>query len=273
MNLWYVDSGGGGHWFINICSSYEGFTSVGDISVSLSILDSRCDASKKDHHITIHTLWSVSYVIWAWPPGANLIPKKIFMNSYGRWCPLVSKIVMFIVSDSDASNTILSSYVPVTTSISNQSWPIWIFWHMLCQDLSLVICMSFQGFLIFWFFDVIALCPATIYPFFTLLQVPVLCIFLILLELEVALLVASVLVGSCIMLFFFVVRRLICYLPYNLPPLPPIRLVYDPLYLLFTSFVFIDPVWCLCLIIGIVSGVLMDKWCFPPLPGLLFSSL
>ena len=67
------------------------------------------------------------------------------------------------------------------------------------------------------------------------LQVIVLCIRLLLLVLDVSLLVASSLVGSCMLLIFLSVPILFCYITCNLHPIAPIRLAYDDLYLVFPS--------------------------------------
>ena len=142
----------------------------------------------------LHPLWRVSYVIFARPPGTNFSPKSIFINSYGRWCPLISNPVMLIVSDRDSSNIILVSSLSDYPSRSNHSCPIWDSWAILLQGLSLVSCMSFQGFLMLWFCDVIDPCPVPISSFFySPISVPTLCRRFPLLGLAVDLMVASIL--------------------------------------------------------------------------------
>ena len=89
-------------------------------------------------------------------------------------------------------------------------------------------------------------------------MVPALCRHLILLELEVALMVASILVGPCMLLFIFSVPLIFCSLPCNLPLISTIRIAYAPLYLVFSSLILLAPVYCLCNILENFPCVLMD---------------
>ena len=164
MNLWYVDSSGSGSRLIRICSSKELYPSIAAISASLFLSDSHCVAYRKEHHGILHPLWSVLYIICAWPLGANLGTKSIFIHSSYRWCPIVSNPVMVILCYSDASNIILLSSESATPYISNHSCPVWYFWTTLCQDMSLASCLSFQYFLIRH--DFIDLLPVPFYSLF-----------------------------------------------------------------------------------------------------------
>ena len=116
----------------------------------------------------IHPLWRASYFICACPPGAKLSPNSILINSSGMWYPLVSNPVILIVYYSYASNIILVSSVSDAPYRSNHSYPIWYSWTMLCQDFSLSSFLFFQGLLMWWFCDVISLCPV---PFSSLVLV------------------------------------------------------------------------------------------------------
>ena len=96
---------------------------------------------------------------------------------------------------------------------------------------------------------------------------------LLLIGLEVALLVASILVGSYMLLLFFSVPLLLCFIICNLHLISPISLTYSPFYLVFLFFILLSPLYCLWSLLENFPCVLMNKWCFQPLPGLLFASL
>ena len=176
------------------------------------------------------------------------------MNSYRIGCPLVSKTFMFIVSTSVDYNINFTSSISSVPSRSNQSFPIWSWW---------------AGFVMVWF------CTLLHFLYFFLTPLLVLVLFrpFLLLELGVILLVASILVGSCRLVFFFCAYVILYLLPCSLPLLDPFFPVYDPFYLVFHSFVLPEPVLCWYVIIVILPYIMMGPWCFPPLIGLLIASL
>ena len=152
-----------------------------------------------------------------------------------------------IVSAWDYYIIIFVSSVSTSPSTSNLSCPIWYSWTTLCQDLSLSSCLLFQGFLMLWICDVISLWPvSTSSLFYSPLLMPKLHRRLTLLVLEVALMVASILVGSCKLFLFFSVPLILYYLSCNLTLISPICISYAPLSIGYSSFVLIVPVyfWC-----------------------------
>ena len=94
-------------------------------------LDACCVESRNRLHIMLHPLWRVSYIIYTQRPGAKLSLNSNFINSSGIWCQLVSKPVIFIVSDSDDSNIILKSSVSLDPYRSNHICSIWYSWTKL----------------------------------------------------------------------------------------------------------------------------------------------
>ena len=91
--------------------------------------------------------------------------------------------------------------------------------------------------------------------------------------LELALMVASSLMGSCKLLLFFSVHLLLCYMHYNLPLLVIAHLAYVPFSLGYPSFLLLVLVHFWCNIIEISPCYLMDPWYFSHMPGLVFDSL
>ena len=100
-----------------------------------------------------------------------------------------------------------------------------------------------------------------------------LCIFLPPLRLLEALMVASILLGLCTLIFCFYVPLIFCYLLYTLPILARDPLVYLTFSIGYPYFILIVlfNLWCNLLIISIFY--LMSTWCFPHLPGLLIAFL
>ena len=130
------------------CLSQEWFPSVDIIYASVYFSDAHFVVSINKHHSILQPLCSVSYMIVSQPPGTKLIPISIFMNSSGRWFPLVSRPVILMVPTDVASIIIPVYSVSIAPSRSNQCFPIWSSHHTMCHDLIPEIFLLIHGFMV-----------------------------------------------------------------------------------------------------------------------------